>query len=189
MTDQEEEVALYRVRLTLCTLCLAGAGGQCHTPGCALWINRAPDLSLLDRVLMEAGVDKPAATMDDVAALVAQEDATEARLEAERDRLAARAAELEGSPAVSIAASTLARDRSNEVEQARRERDTALALLRRASELICSALDESMVQHQLSCLTYEGTGRDCNCRLAMLRDFQFEVLCGADARRLLGGGR
>lgn len=40
------EPTLHRVELTLCSLCLDGAGGECHTPGCALWINRAPDLSL-----------------------------------------------------------------------------------------------------------------------------------------------
>jgi hypothetical protein len=31
------------VVLSLCGLCLHGAGGECHTPGCALWMNRAPD--------------------------------------------------------------------------------------------------------------------------------------------------
>ena len=40
------EPTLHRVELTLCSLCLDGAGGECHVPGCALWINRAPDLSL-----------------------------------------------------------------------------------------------------------------------------------------------
>jgi hypothetical protein len=31
----------------LCTLCRSGAGGQCHTPGCALWMNRAPDVPVM----------------------------------------------------------------------------------------------------------------------------------------------
>ena len=37
---------LYRVTLTLCSRCLRGEGGECHTPGCGLWLNRAPDLPL-----------------------------------------------------------------------------------------------------------------------------------------------
>ena len=37
---------LNRVTLILCDLCLNGAGGECHVPGCAFWLNRAPDLSL-----------------------------------------------------------------------------------------------------------------------------------------------
>lgn len=28
----------------LCQRCLAGEGGECHTPGCGLWANRAPDI-------------------------------------------------------------------------------------------------------------------------------------------------
>lgn len=28
----------------LCGRCIAGEGGECHTPGCALWMNRAPDI-------------------------------------------------------------------------------------------------------------------------------------------------
>jgi hypothetical protein len=42
----EPEIPVRLVRLWLCDLCLDGAGGECHTPGCSLWINRAPDLSL-----------------------------------------------------------------------------------------------------------------------------------------------
>jgi hypothetical protein len=44
------EPTLERVTLTLCSLCLDGKGGECHTPGCALWINRAPDLELRSKV-------------------------------------------------------------------------------------------------------------------------------------------
>jgi hypothetical protein len=36
------------VRLWLCDPCLDGAGDECHSPGCALWINRAPDIPLRD---------------------------------------------------------------------------------------------------------------------------------------------
>jgi hypothetical protein len=31
----------------MCDLCLAGAGGECHVPGCAFWLNRAPDLPII----------------------------------------------------------------------------------------------------------------------------------------------
>lgn len=37
---------LYEVTLTLCGQCLNGEGGECHHLGCALWLNRAPDISL-----------------------------------------------------------------------------------------------------------------------------------------------
>ena len=43
-----DEPTTHEVTLILCSLCLRGAGGECHTPGCALWINRAPDLPLID---------------------------------------------------------------------------------------------------------------------------------------------
>lgn len=42
----EPEVAVRFVQLWLCDLCLDGVGGQCHVPGCALWLNTAPDLPL-----------------------------------------------------------------------------------------------------------------------------------------------
>lgn len=48
----EQDPKLYTVTLTLCELCLDGAGGECHTPGCALWINRAPDMSLRDHPMV-----------------------------------------------------------------------------------------------------------------------------------------
>jgi hypothetical protein len=37
-------VRSYRIRL--CDLCIAGAGGECHVPGCAMFLNRAPDVPL-----------------------------------------------------------------------------------------------------------------------------------------------
>jgi hypothetical protein len=42
----KNEPKLHRVVLTLCALCLDGEGGECHTPGCAMWLNRAPDLPI-----------------------------------------------------------------------------------------------------------------------------------------------
>jgi hypothetical protein len=40
--------SLHRVTLTLtlCSMCLNGGGGQCHTPGCAFWMKAAPDLQV-----------------------------------------------------------------------------------------------------------------------------------------------
>lgn len=48
--ETADRTALRHVSLWLCGLCLSGAGGECHSPGCALYLNRAPDLSILDRV-------------------------------------------------------------------------------------------------------------------------------------------
>lgn len=42
----DPEIGVRLVQLYLCDLCLDGAGGQCHTPGCSLWLNRAPDIAL-----------------------------------------------------------------------------------------------------------------------------------------------
>lgn len=42
---------LETVTLTLCRECLTGAGGECHMPGCALWMGTAPDVSLIGRVV------------------------------------------------------------------------------------------------------------------------------------------
>lgn len=36
-------VKLKRVVITLCEECLKGVGDECHTPGCALFLHRAPD--------------------------------------------------------------------------------------------------------------------------------------------------
>jgi len=47
-----EEPTLHVVEMQLCSLCLDGAGGECHTPGCILWINRAHDLSLRDHPML-----------------------------------------------------------------------------------------------------------------------------------------
>jgi hypothetical protein len=37
------------VTLPLCELCLSGAGGECHVPGCAMYLNRAPDLPVREK--------------------------------------------------------------------------------------------------------------------------------------------
>lgn len=42
MSEQGDELAWVQ----LCARCRSGAGGECHTPGCALWMNRAPDIPI-----------------------------------------------------------------------------------------------------------------------------------------------
>jgi hypothetical protein len=41
-----EDGVVKRVLLHICGACLRGKGGECHTPGCAFWMNRAPDVPL-----------------------------------------------------------------------------------------------------------------------------------------------
>lgn len=41
-----DEVAVKRYAVYLCDLCVAGEGGICWTPGCALWAKSAPDVPL-----------------------------------------------------------------------------------------------------------------------------------------------
>lgn len=45
-TSQDSEPEVHTVQIPMCDLCLDGAGGECHTPGCIFWINRAPDLPI-----------------------------------------------------------------------------------------------------------------------------------------------
>lgn len=53
-TVEDPEPRLLRVsgEFTLCSACIDGEGGECHTPGCIMWLNRAPDLSLRDNLVM-----------------------------------------------------------------------------------------------------------------------------------------
>ena len=62
------EPALHRVTMMLCSLCLDGTGGECHTPGCSLWINRAPDLSLRNCPSVEINSDSTQKTEEAIAA-------------------------------------------------------------------------------------------------------------------------
>ncbi len=47
VVDREEEPEVHLYQIWLCDLCVAGAGGECHSPGCSLWLRRAPDLPLM----------------------------------------------------------------------------------------------------------------------------------------------
>ena len=51
---------LREVTLMLCDLCLDGKGGECHTPGCSLWLNRAPDRPFRDHPCVLTIDGKPA---------------------------------------------------------------------------------------------------------------------------------
>lgn len=42
------EVDLHLVEVVLCAPCMNGEGGECWSPGCALWCNTRPDSSLWD---------------------------------------------------------------------------------------------------------------------------------------------
>ena len=59
----DPEIPVHLVQLWLCDLCLDGAGGECHVPGCALWINRAPDVALHGNpmvTILDVSLDLPA---------------------------------------------------------------------------------------------------------------------------------
>jgi hypothetical protein len=38
----DQEIPLRRLVFYVCDLCLDGAGGECHVPGCTYWLNDAP---------------------------------------------------------------------------------------------------------------------------------------------------
>ncbi len=46
--NPNEWPTLRTVTLDVCDDCLDGKGGECHTPGCVLWLNRAPDIPFRD---------------------------------------------------------------------------------------------------------------------------------------------
>lgn len=41
-----EQAACYEIYL--CRYCISGGGGECHSPGCALFLNRAPDIPVTE---------------------------------------------------------------------------------------------------------------------------------------------
>ena len=42
VTASEPEIPLHPIEVDVCDLCLTGVGGECHVPGCALWLDDAP---------------------------------------------------------------------------------------------------------------------------------------------------
>lgn len=51
--EERHHYGLRQVLIWICDACLDGLGGECHTPGCTLWLNRAPDLSLRNNPMVE----------------------------------------------------------------------------------------------------------------------------------------
>jgi hypothetical protein len=54
------------VQLSLCDPCLDGAGGECHTPGCSLWMHRALEQPIRDSQGVTVLDDRPEAVSSDV---------------------------------------------------------------------------------------------------------------------------
>jgi hypothetical protein len=52
--SEAPEPGLNLVVLTLCDACLDGVGGECHTPGCVLWLSCAPDLAIRDHPMVDS---------------------------------------------------------------------------------------------------------------------------------------
>lgn len=48
------EPGLNLVLITLCDACIDGVGGECHTAGCALWLNTAPDILTRDHPMIHS---------------------------------------------------------------------------------------------------------------------------------------
>ena len=53
------------ILLTVCSYCRAGAGGECHTPGCAFCRSTAPDLPLTAALSREDMIDAARGEMHD----------------------------------------------------------------------------------------------------------------------------
>lgn len=49
-----DEPPVKRYAVYLCDLCVQGTGGECHSPGCSLWMKRAPGVPLISPALMAA---------------------------------------------------------------------------------------------------------------------------------------
>jgi hypothetical protein len=44
------EPTILRVEIAICDLCLSGAGGECHSPGCWFWMCPAITKQQADRI-------------------------------------------------------------------------------------------------------------------------------------------
>lgn len=49
--EESVKVPLNKVTLHMCGLCLDGAGGECHVPGCVFWMTQAPGIPIRNRVV------------------------------------------------------------------------------------------------------------------------------------------
>lgn len=55
---------LLTFRVTVCSLCLAGMGAECHVPGCAFWMADVPSDDTASRLLMAFNCDDEAIRED-----------------------------------------------------------------------------------------------------------------------------
>lgn len=39
--DTSEAIVLHHIEAAVCELCITGAGGECHVPGCSFWMHDA----------------------------------------------------------------------------------------------------------------------------------------------------
>jgi hypothetical protein len=51
------EPSLVQIEITICTLCLAGAEGECHVPGCWFWMCPAITAEQAERIRDRAFVE------------------------------------------------------------------------------------------------------------------------------------
>lgn len=58
----EQDADLRTITLTVCNLCLAGVGGECHVPGCAFWMCPAPDDEQAEHMRFGASLHEMAAS-------------------------------------------------------------------------------------------------------------------------------
>jgi len=45
-TAEHDNPRVHLVKIRLCELCLQGAGEECHTPACALWLHNSPGMPI-----------------------------------------------------------------------------------------------------------------------------------------------
>lgn len=61
MTTGSEDIQLVAIRVTVCSLCLSGVGGECHTPCCLFWMCPAPDEEQVVRLRLTLALNEYAA--------------------------------------------------------------------------------------------------------------------------------
>jgi len=54
-----QKYSVNRVEFDLCDACLDAIGDECHTPGCILFLSRAPDLAIRDKIVLRGGFIRP----------------------------------------------------------------------------------------------------------------------------------
>lgn len=139
MTAAEKTEAVSLVQLPMCGPCLNGAGGECHTPGCAMWMMPAPSSPVLGRPLVvvldgtDPAVKLAAAVTERDEAWAAHDEVTRqcaevfAGLDRFRQSVAEQAWEREADESGTVGVKF--RDVTNEARQIRRVHAAALRKL------------------------------------------------------------